>query len=57
MTTTKDLVLAIQDGKSAEIQDSFDAIMNDKLVNAIESYREAVVSSVFEESSPEEQEQ
>ena len=54
MTTTKDLVLAIQDGKSADIQDSFNAIMNDKLVNAIEGYRESVVSELFSREEPEE---
>lgn len=45
--TTENLIRAIQDGKSAEIQDSFDAIMNDKLVRAIDAYREAVVEDAF----------
>lgn len=44
---TKDLVLAIQSGKSADIQNSFDSIMNDKLVQVIGAYKEAVAEEVF----------
>lgn len=51
MTTTEDLILAIQAGNSTNIQDRFDEIMNNKLHTAIEAYKEAVVSSVFEESA------
>jgi hypothetical protein len=53
MNTTKDLVQAIRSGNSTDIQDRFDEIMNNKLHTAIEAYKEAVVSSVFEESAPE----
>lgn len=57
MTTTEDLILAIQAGNSTNIQDRFDEIMNNKLHTAIEAYKEAVVSSVFEESTPEAEEE
>lgn len=45
--TTKDLVLAIKSGKSADIQNSFDSIMNDKLVQVIGAYKEVVAEEVF----------
>ena len=57
MNTTKDLVQAIRSGNSTNIQDRFDEIMNNKLHTAIEAYKEAVVSSVFEESTPEAEEE
>lgn len=57
MNTTKDLVQAIRSGNSTNIQDRFDEIMNNKLHTAIEAYKEAVVSSVFEESAPEAEEE
>lgn len=57
MTTTEDLVQAIRSGNSTNIQDRFDEIMNNKLHTAIEAYKEAVVSSVFEESTPEAEEE
>ncbi len=47
MQTSKDLVLAIDSGKSTDIQNSFDAIMNNKLHQAIDAYRSAVVEDVF----------
>ena len=45
--STKDLVMAIQAGKSSDIQSSFDSVMNDRLIQAISAYKEAVVDDVF----------
>ncbi len=49
--TTKDLITAIAANKSADIQAAFDAAMNDRLVNAIGAFREAVTEEVFGEES------
>lgn len=49
MTTTLDLINAIESGKSTDIQNSFDDIVNEKMRVAINSYREAVVETLFQE--------
>lgn len=41
---TKDLVLAIQSGKSTDIQNSFDSVISDKLSEAIAEIRENILS-------------
>lgn len=47
MTTARDLVDAIQSGKSATIQATFDALMTEKIQNGIEAYRQAVIDTTF----------
>lgn len=47
MTTAKDLVDAIQSGKSATIQATFDSLMTEKIQNGIEAYRQAVIDNTF----------
>lgn len=47
MTTARDLVNAIQSGKSATIQATFDSLMTEKIQFGIESYRQAVIDNTF----------
>ena len=47
MTTARDLVNAIQSGKSATIQATFDSLMTEKIQNGIEAYRQAVIDTTF----------
>jgi hypothetical protein len=47
MTTAKDLVDAIQSGKSATIQATFNSLMTEKIQNGIEAYRQAVIDNTF----------
>lgn len=47
MTTARDLVNAIQSGKSATIQATFDALMTEKIQGGIEAYRQAVIDNTF----------
>ena len=47
MTTARDLVNAIQSGKSATIQATFDALMTEKIQGGIEAYRQAVINNTF----------
>ena len=51
MTTAKDLVDAIQSGKSATIQATFDSLMTEKIQNGIEAYRQAVIDNTFNPES------
>lgn len=47
MTTAKDLVDAIQSGKSATIQATFNSLMTEKIQDGIEAYRQAVIDNTF----------
>lgn len=47
MTTARNLVDAIQSGKSATIQATFDALMTEKIQDGIEAYRQAVIDTTF----------
>lgn len=47
MTTAKDLVDAIQSGKSATIQATFNSLMTEKIQDGIETYRQAVIDNTF----------
>lgn len=47
MTTARDLVNAIQSGKSATIQATFDSLMAEKVQLGIEAYRQAVIDNTF----------
>jgi hypothetical protein len=47
MTSTRDLLLAVQSGKSTVIQATFDAVITEKTTAAIEAYREAVIDNTF----------
>lgn len=51
MTSTRDLLLAVQSGKSTVIQATFDAVITEKTTAAIEAYREAVIDNTFNEVS------
>lgn len=48
MPTSRDLIDAINTGKSAVIQSTFEAVMSEKIDNAIEAYRQAVIENMFE---------
>lgn len=48
MPTSRDLIDAINAGKSAVIQSTFEAVMSEKIDNAIETYRQAVIENMFE---------
>lgn len=47
MTSTRDLLLAVQSGKSTVIQATFDTVITEKTTAAIEAYREAVIDNTF----------
>ena len=49
MNTTKDLVQAIQAGKSNDIQESFNAVMNEKIIQAVTEFRENTIYDMFSE--------
>lgn len=49
MNTTKDLVQAIQAGKSNDIQGSFNAVMNEKIIQAVTEFRENTIYDMFSE--------
>lgn len=57
MTTAKDLVDAIQSGKSATIQATFDSLMTEKIQNGIEAYRQAVIDNTFNPGAMDESEE
>ncbi len=47
MTTAQDLINAIKEGKSSEIQHTFDTLVTGKLSAAIDAYRTAVTEHIF----------
>lgn len=50
MSKLHDLIDAIADGKSVDIQQHFESIMTDKMVNAIEQRKYEVAQTLFSES-------
>lgn len=46
-TDTKELIAAIEAGKSSDIQDTFDKIMIEKTSNAVHNFRDQIVSKMF----------
>ncbi len=53
MTTTRELIDALISGDSIAIENTFNAVMSDKVSNALDSYRVDVAQSMF---TPQEQE-
>lgn len=55
MSNIRNLIDAIEAGKTTEIQQHFEEIMSDKLLNAIEQRKHDIAQGLFKESVEEEQ--
>ena len=55
MSNIRDLIDAIESGKTVDIQQHFESIMTDKMLNAIEQRKHDIAQGLFKESVEEEQ--
>jgi hypothetical protein len=56
MATTEQLINAIKSGDSADIQSTFNSVMAEKVQNALQVCRAAIVDQIFESTDIEEDE-
>lgn len=53
MATTEQLINAIKSGDSADIQSTFNSVMAEKVQNALQVCRAAIVDQIFESTEDE----
>jgi hypothetical protein len=53
MATTEQLINAIKSGDSADIQSTFNSVMAEKVQNALQVCRAAIVDQIFESTEEE----